>query len=192
MTHICISKLTIIGSDKGLAPGQRQTIIWTNAGILLIGPLGTNFSEILIGIQTFSFKKIHLKMSSAKWHPFCLGLNVLIYPLQPSDAIWHHRTWSLLVVMIACCLTEPRHYLNRCWLIITEVWHSPGGYFTDIFPWYEFDNHLFKITAAFLRYQWVKTRFLSTLKQVKLLSNPTASFKLVHGEHNPHSVSWLQ
>ena len=69
--------LTIIGSDNGLAPGWRQTIIWTNDGILLIGPLGTNFSEILIGIQTISFKKKHLKMSSVKWRPFCIGLNVL-------------------------------------------------------------------------------------------------------------------
>ena len=42
------------------SPGRRQAIIWTNAGILLIGPLGTNFCEILIGIQIFSFKKIHL------------------------------------------------------------------------------------------------------------------------------------
>ena len=77
VTHICVSKLTIIGSDDGLAPGRRQTIIWTDAGILLIGPLGTNFSENLIGIQTFLFKKMRLKMSSAKWRPFCLGLNVL-------------------------------------------------------------------------------------------------------------------
>ena len=75
--HICVVKLTIIGSDNGLSPGRRQAIIWTNAGILLIGPLGTNFIEILIGIQTFSFKKMHLKMSSAKWRPFCLSLNVL-------------------------------------------------------------------------------------------------------------------
>ena len=70
VTHIYISKLTIIASDNGLSPGQRQAIIWTNAGILLIGPLGTNFSENFIGIQTFSFKKMHLKMSSAKWRPF--------------------------------------------------------------------------------------------------------------------------
>ena len=76
-TYICVVKLTIIGSDNGLSPGRRQAIIWTNAGILLIGPLGTNFIEILIGIQSFSFKKMHLKMSSAKWRPFCLGLNVL-------------------------------------------------------------------------------------------------------------------
>ena len=48
--QICVSKLTIIGPDNGLSPGQRQSIIWTNAGILLIGPLGINFSEILIEI----------------------------------------------------------------------------------------------------------------------------------------------
>ena len=77
VTHIFISKLTIIGSDNGLSPGRRQAIIWTNAGILLIGPLVTNFSEILRKIHTFSFKKIYLKMSSGKWRPFCLVLNVL-------------------------------------------------------------------------------------------------------------------
>ena len=54
-SDICISKLTIIGSDDGLLPGQHQAIIWTNAGILLIGPLGTDFSEILIKIYIFSF-----------------------------------------------------------------------------------------------------------------------------------------
>ena len=78
VTHICVCNWTIIGSDNGLSPGRHQAIIWTNAGILLIEPLGTNFSEILIGIQSFSFKKMRLKMSSAKWRPFCLGLNVLI------------------------------------------------------------------------------------------------------------------
>ena len=77
VTHICVSKLTIIGSDNGLSPGRRQSIIWTNAGILLIGPRGTNFSEMLIKIYTFSFKKMHFKMSSGKRQPFCLGLNVL-------------------------------------------------------------------------------------------------------------------
>ena len=77
VTHICVSKLTIIGSYKGLSPGPRQAIIWTSGGILLIGGLGTNFSEILIEILTFSFKKIHLQMSSGKWWPFCLCLNVL-------------------------------------------------------------------------------------------------------------------
>ena len=73
VTHICVSKLTIIGSDTGLSPGRRQAIIWTNAGILLIRPLGTNFSQILSEIHAFSFKNIHLNISSGKWQPFCLG-----------------------------------------------------------------------------------------------------------------------
>ena len=66
VTNICVRKPTIIGSDNGLSPGRRQAIIRTNAGILLIGTLGTNFSEILSEIHTFSFKKMHLKMSSGK------------------------------------------------------------------------------------------------------------------------------
>ena len=66
-----------IGSDNGLSPGQRQVIIWINTVILLIEPLGTNISEIFIAIHKFSFKKMHLKTLSAKWQPFCLGLNVL-------------------------------------------------------------------------------------------------------------------
>ena len=74
--HICVNKLTIIGYDNALSPKQRQAIIWTNATILLITPLETNFKEILIAIHTFPSKKIHLKMTSGKWGPFCLGLNV--------------------------------------------------------------------------------------------------------------------
>ena len=65
-THICIGNLSTIGSDNGLAPDRRQAIIWLNVGILLVGPLETNFSENLIEILTFSFKKMRLKVSSAK------------------------------------------------------------------------------------------------------------------------------
>ena len=88
VTHICVSKLTSIGPDNGLSPGRRQAIIWTNAGMLLIGPLGTNFGEILIEICTFSFKKMHSNMSSAKWRPFCLCLNVLSFsdPIEIAES----------------------------------------------------------------------------------------------------------
>ena len=74
--HICINKLTIFGSDNGLLPERHQAIIWTNAGILLIGPLGTNFNEMLIQIYVFSFKKMHLK-SARNCRSFHLSLNVL-------------------------------------------------------------------------------------------------------------------
>ena len=76
-THICISKLTIIGSDNGFSSGRRQAIIWTNAGLSSIGPLKTNFSEILIKTQNFSFTKMHLKISSGKRQLFCPGGDVL-------------------------------------------------------------------------------------------------------------------
>ena len=79
VTHICVGKRTITSSDNGLSPGWRQTIIWTNAAKLLFWPPGTNFSEILIEIHTFSFKKMHLKMLSGKWQSFSLGLNVLTH-----------------------------------------------------------------------------------------------------------------
>ena len=75
--HRCIGNLTINGSDNGLLPSRRQAIIWIDAGILLIGPIGTNFSEILIEIDTFSFKKMYLEMSSGKWRKVWFGLNVL-------------------------------------------------------------------------------------------------------------------
>ena len=88
VTHICVIKLTIIGSDNGLSPGRRQAVIWTNDGILLIGPLGTNFSEILLEIYKFSIKKMHLKMSSGNWQPFCFGLNVL-------NRLWF--VWNVLL-----------------------------------------------------------------------------------------------
>ena len=77
VTHICVSKCSIIGSDNGLSPDRRQAIIWTNARLLSIGPLRTYFNEILIKIQQFSLKKMHVKMSSSKWRPSCLGLGVL-------------------------------------------------------------------------------------------------------------------
>ena len=74
VTHICVDELTITGWDNGMSPGRHEAIIWINTGISLIGPLGTNFSEILIEIQVFSFKKMHL--SSANGYPFCVGLDV--------------------------------------------------------------------------------------------------------------------
>ena len=98
VTHICVSKLTIIGPDNGLSPERRQANIWTNAGILLIGTLGTNFSETLSKIHTFSFKKIYLKTSSAKRRPFCLGLNVLTHWGRDKMAAIFQTTFSWMKI----------------------------------------------------------------------------------------------
>ena len=108
VTHICISELPIIGSDNGLSPGRRHAIIWTNAGILLIRTLGTNFSENLIEILTFSFTKIRLNVSSAKRRPFCLGLNVLSHGKITADTSAFQAicifNWNILTVTRPCHL----------------------------------------------------------------------------------------
>ena len=112
VTHICVSKLTIIGSDNGLSPDRRQAIIWTYAGILLIGPLETNFSEILIGILTFSSKNavesVVCEMAAVLCRPQCIN------PLKSRDAIWRHISGSTFVQVMPCCLTTPSHYPNKC------------------------------------------------------------------------------
>ena len=88
--HLCVGKLTSIGSDNGLSPGRRQAIIWTNAGILLIGPLGANICEILIEILTFSFKKMRFKVSSAKSLPQCVKYAI------PWGLVIHYKlTWDV-------------------------------------------------------------------------------------------------
>ena len=116
--HICIGKLTIIGSDNGLSPGRRQAIIWTNAGILLIGPLGT-CCEILIVIDTFSFKKMHLKMASAKSRPFCLSLGVLT-----DRYCWHfaYCLWDELHLFATKFLHQYIVVISICYLRYNLAW----------------------------------------------------------------------
>ena len=62
------------------------------------------------------------------WHSTQCNFTRNVYKLNSlwqSDAIWQHRFRSTLAQVMACCLTAPSHYLNQCWLIISEVqWHS--------------------------------------------------------------------
>ena len=58
VTHICVSDLTIIGSDNGLSPGRRQAIIRTNARILLKRPLRTNLRNSIIFIHDNAFESV--------------------------------------------------------------------------------------------------------------------------------------
>ena len=109
VTQICVSKLTTIGSDNSLSPGRRYAIIWTNAVIMLIGPLGTNCSEIFIEIHTFSFKKTDLKMSSGKWRSFCLGLYVLTE--------WCHLGTASASILLFC----HNHHISCLCLLIWFV-----------------------------------------------------------------------
>ena len=148
--HICISKLTIIGSDNGLSPWRRQAIIWTNAWILLIGPLGTNFIEIFITIYTFSLKKMHVKMLSGKWQPFCLRLNVLMicYYLEDTSGILSHtgtcrmslsqqiRTGlvrRLTQLILSCSWSWWQTFLLGIWVTrLWDIWHQISQRFSIV------------------------------------------------------------
>ena len=131
MTH----NLNIIGSDNGLSPCRRQAIIWTNTGILLIGPLWTNFSDIVSEIHTFSFKKMHLKMASgkkasilsrpqcARWLPLVIllcqrfsWLHCLILTLNLWAPSYLGLTRSLSWLLMPWLLTSPGHQQPWYWL----------------------------------------------------------------------------
>ena len=106
VTHICVSKIIIIVSNNGLSPGRCQGIIWNNAGILLIAPLGINISEIVDEINVFLFKKIHLNISSEN------GVYFVSVSSKTSDAAYMCQyTRSSLVDMMAC-RSIPRHLIT--------------------------------------------------------------------------------
>ena len=127
VTHMCASELTIIGSDNGLSPGRCQAIIWTNAGLFLIEPLGTIFSEILIEIHAVSITKLHLKMSSAKWRPSCLIFNEL-----------RHNTTVCIVYWIYCKICQDVFdYGIKCQVRMTDEYTTNG---TDSKKWNMFDE----------------------------------------------------
>ena len=123
VTHICVNESTSIGSDNGLSPGRRQAIIWTNDGILLIGPLGTNFSEIVIEIQASSLRKMRLKMSSAKRQPFCLGLNVLMSNQLQKQLMWRCHWWHVAWLCPPCSCHAPQICRTNVWPV-TPLWHQ--------------------------------------------------------------------
>ena len=121
VTHKCVNNLIIIGSENGLSPGRRLAIIWTDTRLLLIGHL------ILIEIYTFSFKKMHLKMSSEKWRPSFLGLNML------------NNKWEALYVYTSIRLTVAM-YARFCSTLIVEEnihkWNASNDSLT--MSWYYF------------------------------------------------------
>ena len=103
--HICVGNLTTIGSNNGLSPDWCQAIIWTSAGILLIGPLRTNFSEIFsrnynIFIQENVFESVVCEMASILSRPQCVKGKGNLQELKADDMydIWPwHLTFSVVL-----------------------------------------------------------------------------------------------
>ena len=112
VTHICVRKLTIIGSDNDLSPDRHQAIISTCAGMLLIEPLGTNFNEFFIEIKISSLTNFNLKVWSVKvaatlYRPQCVK-----HCCRSDDDVikWKHfpRYWPFVPFSLICV------WMNGC------------------------------------------------------------------------------
>ena len=135
-----------------------QAIIWTNVGILLIGPLETNFSEILIKIYIFSFKKMHLEMSFGNWWPFCLGLNVLKYNhchticlviIEVTDSCQNENTMSPVMNNSISPGQNGRHFADdifRC-IFVNEIF---------FLFWLKFNGILFLRVQLTISQHWFR------------------------------------
>ena len=143
VTYICVGNLTIIASDNGLSPGRRRAIIWTILWLLLIEPSGANFSEIVIEIHISLFKIMHLKMSSGKWRPFCLGLNELLFDhtkhftpyvydminLQANGQLmWHFVCRSLINYFKRCHTEISLENKDICISFLLFIWDDAGSW----------------------------------------------------------------
>ena len=103
VTHICVIKLTIIGSYNGLSPGRHQAIIWTNAGKLLIGPLGTTSMKFYSEFKLFHSRKCIWKCSLEN------GIHFV-----SASMCWYDP--NLLISVFANVLVALGHQQAQCWL----------------------------------------------------------------------------
>ena len=76
-------KYAIIGSGKSLSPVFYQAILndYLNQCRLIVH--WTQRNKLLIKMQKFFGKKMHLEMLSAKYQPFCRGLTHLVEEAEP-------------------------------------------------------------------------------------------------------------
>ena len=125
-TYICISKLNISDSDYGLSPGQHQAIIWTNGGKVIIWPLGTNFSELLIEIDTFYSIKFMWK--HPLWNGAHFALAMSIFATFQNDP-WKFTNVKALTVIfhVRSCFGDYEKTRNLYWLTcldlpICQIW----------------------------------------------------------------------
>ena len=202
---MCVSKLTIIGSDNGLSPGWRQAIIWTNDEILLIRTLQTDFSDILSEIHAFSCKKMTLKMSSVKWLQYCFGLNVLnkqfLRQVGRSAAYWSLCYWyihNLIVLQWYCSmlLRNCIHFAAMCYftlhktmLIIIYFIASLEYHFPISIPWLsnENTNSTFKSSppSAAYMYLWMGSALVQIMACRLFGAKPLFKPMLVYCQLNP-------
>ena len=103
VTHKCICKIIINGSDNGLSPSGHQASISINAAILLILPLGTNFK--------WNFDRNHLRKSfeNVVW-------KIAAILCFPNECV---KNWNELITKL-CCISSISCVF--CWLQKWILW----------------------------------------------------------------------
>ena len=114
---------------------------------------------------------MHLKISSGKWRPFCLGLNVLISkrkrdPIQFLSAAFHGWYWKSYCLVISTIFTI-RGYI---------IWEIKCGIFTMMVPLLY--NHIFSYMRVWFHDEvnvckhWKCNLYLEKYVCNVILSNP--------------------
>ena len=125
MTHICVGKLTIIGSDNSLSTCLHQAIIGTNAGILLSRTFETNFSEILSNIHTFHSRKWVWKRRLWNGGHFVTGLIVIDQVHLIKAQLRTHFYIDLSLGIKSQRILWAKHLVlktERLWIIRSILW----------------------------------------------------------------------
>ena len=109
MTHICVHKLTIFGSEKGLSPERRQAVIWTNVGKFVNSrPQCVQWFPLFYRLIYCHFHKSQLSKSN-----FCV-----MCPVSSS-----HRRW-LLRQRYICALARVSwhsHYTLSSYILMKTI-----------------------------------------------------------------------
>ena len=164
----CLSFNVLIYCGLVVQNGDIDLGLWVNTGSgngLL--PDGTKpIPEPVSSYHQWSLVAFTLQWFHRKCSRYQLVKSLPYFPgyiefnaLWSSNTIWWHGTGSTLVQIMACCLSAPNHYLNQCWLIISEALrHSLEGIFMRNAPdiYFLYEIYQIKITAASPRGQWVK------------------------------------
>ena len=136
--------------------------------MFLIAPLGKEFSEILIDIHTFSFKKMHLKISYGKWRPFCTGLKVKASCITQHS--WHQSIQTNAV---------SRNFTALCWIYTTVL--TSLGEAISWFIWFNDSNIM------------TDDLYEGTFRYIPLCGNSQVPRSPIHSPplHTRYQVSWV-
>ena len=187
MTYICVNKLTIIGSDDGLAPGRCQAIVWTSAGMSLIGKLRNKLQRHLrwnpyIFIQDNAFQNVDCKISgilSRKYQIFQRAavtqnwVNCMLRPLiysfavYPRSSIFQRVSFELNVIFIYWLFRRSYH-MSDC----ENSWKKSFtiGKITNMSKRYQWGLNIYAFILVIIHYFFTNISLLQRNEQLLLIN----------------------